>query len=100
MAAMGMYVGHQTGPDLLWVGRRVTRKWPLETKPEPMLPTESPVDPEKIQAPFFLKSDTSYLCFYNGRGIRLMTSQDGVNYDRHLLKDNITMYCMKKVDGT
>ena len=41
-----------------------------------------PTAPEKIQAPFFLKSDTAYLCFYNAAGIRLMTSKDGINYER------------------
>lgn len=46
-----------------------------------------PTDPEKIQAPYFLKSDSAYLCFYNAAGIRIMTSKDGVRYQRHEIKD-------------
>ncbi len=39
-------------------------------------------DPESIQAPFFMKLGDTYLCFYNSNGIRLMSSPDGVNYER------------------
>ena len=45
------------------------------------------VNPETIQAPYFMKSDSTYLCFYNSAGIRVMTSQDGVNYERIKIKD-------------
>lgn len=37
---------------------------------------------EKIQAPYFMKLDTAYLCFYNSNGLRLMSSQDGIHYRR------------------
>jgi len=40
--------------------------------------------PESIQAPYFLKIENMYYCFYNTAGIRLMTSTDGVNYKRKL----------------
>ncbi|MFC2124422.1 hypothetical protein ACFLU5_06390 [Bacteroidota bacterium] len=46
------------------------------------------INPETIQAPFFMKSDSAYLCFYNSSGIRLMTSQDGIEYKRIPLKNN------------
>lgn len=39
-------------------------------------------NPETIQAPFFMKTDTSFLCFYNSAGIRIMTSSDGKDYKR------------------
>ena len=44
-------------------------------------------DPEKMQAPFFLKEDDRYLLFYNSAGIRLMTSDDGVHYTRAIGDD-------------
>ncbi len=37
---------------------------------------------EKIQAPFFMKLDSAYLCFYNSNGFRLMSSRDGISYKR------------------
>jgi hypothetical protein len=37
---------------------------------------------EAMQAPFFLKKDSLYLCFYNSAGIRLLTSADGKRYQR------------------
>lgn len=37
---------------------------------------------EKMQAPFFMKLDTTFLCFYNSNGFRLMSSQDGSHYRR------------------
>ena len=42
------------------------------------------VDPEKIQAPYFMKIDDQYYCFYNSGGIRWMVSDDGVHYERKL----------------
>lgn len=43
---------------------------------------------EQIQAPFFLKEDSIYYCFYNSAGIRLMVSDDGANYERPKFKDD------------
>lgn len=42
------------------------------------------VNPESIQAPFFMKIGDVYHCFYDSDGIRLLTSTDGVNYTRAL----------------
>ena len=42
---------------------------------------------EKIQAPYFMKLDSVYCCFYNSNGFRLMTSRDGINYHRIPFKD-------------
>lgn len=46
-----------------------------------------PVDPEKIQAPYFMKIDGKYYCFYNAAGIRWMESEDGLHYKRKVGKD-------------
>jgi hypothetical protein len=35
---------------------------------------------EKIQAPFFMRSDTGYYCFYNSNGLRVMFSKDGCHF--------------------
>lgn len=40
------------------------------------------IDPEKMQAPHFFRTDTAFLCFYNSSGIRLMTSRNGLDYRR------------------
>jgi len=37
---------------------------------------------ESIQAPYFLKLNGTYHCFYNSNGIRLMTSEDGIHFAR------------------
>jgi hypothetical protein len=42
---------------------------------------------ESIQAPYFLQEGKSYLCFYNSAGVRLMTSSDGVHYERRAEAD-------------
>ena len=48
---------------------------------------------ESIQAPFFLREDDAYYCFYNSNGARIMKSDDGVNYYRFLIKtDNNLLY--------
>jgi hypothetical protein len=39
-------------------------------------------NPETIQAPYFLKADSGYYCFYNSNGIRLMFSPDGKDFRR------------------
>ena len=44
-------------------------------------------NPESIQAPYFIKNDTAYLCFYNSAGIRLMTSGNGRDFERHLFRN-------------
>lgn len=46
------------------------------------------VEPEKIQAPYFLKEDGMYYCFYNSNGIRVMTSENGADYKRAKIKNN------------
>ena len=38
--------------------------------------------PEAIGAPFFAKFGETFYCFYHSGSIRLMTSQDGVHYER------------------
>lgn len=43
---------------------------------------------EQIQAPYFRKVGDLYFCFYNSAGIRLMTSEDGKNFQRAPIKDN------------
>ena len=43
---------------------------------------------EQIQAPYFMKIDDTYYCFYNSAGIRIMTSEDGANYQRPKFKDD------------
>lgn len=42
---------------------------------------------EQMQAPYFLKIDDLYYCFYNSAGIRAMVSEDGAHYERKKLKD-------------
>ncbi len=37
---------------------------------------------EQIGAPFFIKKDSEYFCFYHSNGIRVAKSADGVNYER------------------
>ncbi len=39
---------------------------------------------ETMGAPFFLKANGRYYCFYHSAGIRLMESDDGINYRRSL----------------
>ena len=39
-------------------------------------------DVETIGAPFFLRDADTYYCFYHSGTIRMMTSRDGVNYER------------------
>ncbi len=43
---------------------------------------------EQIQAPYFRKVGDQYFCFYNSAGIRLMTSKDGMDFQRVPLKNN------------
>ncbi len=43
---------------------------------------------ESIQAPFFMKTDTGYYCFYNSNGARLMFSRGGNDFKRIRFKDN------------
>jgi hypothetical protein len=43
---------------------------------------------ESIQAPHFVKIGETFHCFYNSDGIRLMTSGDGVNYERSRAYNN------------
>jgi len=43
---------------------------------------------ESIQAPYFLKLDDGYYCFYNSNGARLMKSENGTNFERFRIKDN------------
>jgi hypothetical protein len=38
--------------------------------------------PEVIQAPHFARFGGTFHCFYNSRGVRLMTSRDGKNFTR------------------
>lgn len=40
------------------------------------------VNPEAIQAPFFMEADSGYYCFYNSNGIRLMFSPEGQEFER------------------
>ncbi len=47
-----------------------------------------PNNEEQIGAPFFIKKDDEYFCFYHSKGIRVAKSADGVNYER--LKPNTT----------
>jgi beta-fructofuranosidase len=42
---------------------------------------------EKIQAPFFSNFNNKYYCFYNSAGIRIMTSEDGANFQRERIKE-------------
>lgn len=42
---------------------------------------------EQIQAPYFMKIDETYYCFYNSAGIRIMTSDDGIAFERPRLKN-------------
>ncbi len=43
------------------------------------------VEPEeKVGAPFFLKAEDTYYCFYHSSGVHVMTSQNGVDYRRKL----------------
>ncbi len=37
---------------------------------------------EQIGAPFFIKKDEDYFCFYHSNGIRVAKSADGINYDK------------------
>ena len=37
---------------------------------------------ETMGAPFFMKEGDTYYCFYHSAGIRLMTSKDGIHYER------------------
>ncbi|MFO7934450.1 MAG: hypothetical protein R6U78_10250 [Bacteroidales bacterium] len=48
---------------------------------------EQVVPEEKIQAPFFMETDSGYFCFYNSNGLRLMFSGDGANYRRIPFKE-------------
>lgn len=48
-------------------------------------------DREQMQAPYFLKINDTYYCFYNSAGIRIMTSRDGANYTRPRFKDDSNM---------
>lgn len=50
---------------------RAQEKYGEQTKPE-----------ERMQAPHFLKIDDVYHMFYTTNGVRLMTSNDGKNYQR------------------
>ena len=43
---------------------------------------EQVVPEEKIQAPFFMKSDSGYFCFYNSNGLRIMFSDNGRDFRR------------------
>lgn len=45
------------------------------------------INPESIQAPYFLKADSGYYCFYNSNGIRLMFSSRGQNFKRVEFKE-------------
>ena len=45
---------------------------------------------ETMQAPFFMQLDGIYHCFYNSAGIRLMTSENGIDYQRAAFKDTGT----------
>ncbi len=48
---------------------------------------------ESIQAPFFMKTEKNYYCFYNSNGARLMKSSNGVDYERFdLQQGNNIMY--------
>jgi hypothetical protein len=50
-------------------------------------------NPEAIQAPYFLKADSGYYCFYNSNGIRLMFSSDGKEFKRvEFRKNNNLLY--------
>lgn len=42
---------------------------------------------EQIQAPFFLRISDTWYCFYNSAGIRVMTSDDGITFERPRLKN-------------
>jgi len=42
---------------------------------------------ETMQAPYFLKIDDTFYCFYNSAGVRMMTSDDGANYSRPMLEN-------------
>ncbi len=42
---------------------------------------------EKIQAPYFMKLEDTYYCFYNTNGARIMRSGNGVEYERFNLKN-------------
>ncbi len=46
---------------------------------------------EQMQAPYFMKIDGTYYCFYNSAGIRIMTSQDGTHYTRPEVKNENNM---------
>jgi hypothetical protein len=37
---------------------------------------------EQIGAPFFFRENNMYYCFYHSGGLRIMTSQDGINYTK------------------
>ncbi len=43
---------------------------------------------EQIGAPFFIKENNEYFCFYHSNGIRVAKSTDGINYDK--LRPNTT----------
>jgi hypothetical protein len=45
---------------------------------------ESAGKQEGIGAPFFVRIDGVYYCFYHSGGIHVMTSEDGVHYERKL----------------
>ncbi len=46
---------------------------------------------EQMQAPFFLKENGTYYCFYNSAGIRIMTSEDGTSFSRPAFSDGSNM---------
>jgi len=46
---------------------------------------------ERAGAPFFLKTDDAYLCFFHSRGVHLLTSSDGVSYERKLRPDGTSL---------
>jgi hypothetical protein len=67
-----------TGPPFTETGivARADNTWGEQVVPE-----------EKIQAPFFMRTDTGYFCFYNSNGLRLMCSGNGRDYRRILFRD-------------
>ncbi|KPL11715.1 MAG: hypothetical protein AMS26_19660 [Bacteroides sp. SM23_62] len=52
---------------------------------------EVTVPEEKIQAPYFIRQDSAWLCFYNSNGFRVMRSDDGINYRRFHFRDGTNL---------
>lgn len=80
-----------------WEGKALTRvPWePRGVKARAQEVFGEKTQPEAMQAPYFLKIGDTYHCFYNSQGIRLMTSRDGLNYERAQFEDGSNLLYAK-----